>query len=191
MPFNKSIYVLYYNQELLDRAGVGVPATMDELRAAAKAVKDKTGVYGFALKADIDHFGVFLHAFGGRWIEDGKTAFNGPEGVAALRFMQDLVLTDGSAYFHDGYLDEEFNVGNTAMFMATVATIPWVSNDLNWGASDSRRRGAGFARAGNRPGHLRPGYAGRAACSLALREVPHVARGERPLGRGYGIPAGA
>ena len=135
MPFNKSIYVLYYNQELLDRAGVGVPATMDELRAAAKAVKDKTGVYGFALKADIDHFGVFLHAFGGRWIEDGKTAFNGPEGVAALRFMQDLVLTDGSAYYHDGYLDEEFNVGNTAMFMATVATIPWVSNDLNWGAA--------------------------------------------------------
>lgn len=135
MPFNKSIYVLYYNKELLDRAGVGVPKTMDELRAAAKAVREKTGVMGMALKADIDHFGVFLHAFGGQWVKDGKTAFNSAEGVAALRFMQDMVLTDRSAYYHDGYLDDEFNQGNTAMFMATVATIPWMSADLNWGAA--------------------------------------------------------
>lgn len=135
MPFNKSIYVLYYNEDLLHQAGVGVPETMDELRAAAKAVREKTGVMGMALKADIDHFGVFLHAFGGEWVKDGKSAFNSAEGVAALRFMQDLVLTDKSAYYHDGYLDEEFNLGNTAMFLATVATIPWMSADLNWGAA--------------------------------------------------------
>lgn len=135
MPFNKSIYVLYYNKDLLDAAGVGVPQTMDELRAAAKAVTQKTGVMGMALQADVDHFSVFLHAFGGKWTEGGKSAFNSVEAVNALSFMQDLVLNDGSAYYHDGYLDDEFNQGNTAMFIATVATLPWLSKDLNWGAA--------------------------------------------------------
>src|SRR5690606_19632289 len=135
MPFNKSIYVLYYNKDLLDAAGVGIPQTMDELRAAAKAVTEKTGVMGMALQADVDHFSVFLHAFGGQWTDGGRSAFNSAEAVNALRFMQDLVLTDGSAYYHDGYLDDEFNQGNTAMFIATVATLPWLSKDLNWGAA--------------------------------------------------------
>lgn len=136
MPFNKSIYVLYYNRALLAQAGVGVPRTMDELRAAAKAVAERTGAKGLVLKADVDQFGVFLHAFGGSWLgPDGKAAFNGPQGVAALQFMQDLVRTDRSAYYYDGYLDEEFNRQNAAMFFATVATIPWVSKDLDWGTA--------------------------------------------------------
>lgn len=137
MPFNKSIYVLYYNADLLDKAGVGVPQTMDELRAAAKAVTEKTGVQGLAVQANVDQFGIFLHAFGGSWIDDqGKSAFNSPEGVAALKFLQDLIMEDRSTYIHDGYLDDEFNQGNTAMFFATVATIPWLSSEHHrWGAA--------------------------------------------------------
>lgn len=137
MPFNKSIYVLYYNRDLLDAAGVGVPATMDELRSAARAVTERTGVKGLALQATVDQFGIFLHAFGGSWLdEQGRVAFDNDAGVAALQFMQDLVLVDESAYYHDGYLDDEFNAGNTAMFFATVATIPWLSDERhNWGAA--------------------------------------------------------
>lgn len=135
MPFNKSIYVLYYNKALLDEAGVSVPKTMEEFRLAAKAVSEKTRAKGFALKADNDLFGVFLHAFGGSWLADGKSAFNGPEGVAALQLLQDMVHVDKSAYYHDGWLDEEFNRGNTAMFIHTVGTIPWISKDLDWGTA--------------------------------------------------------
>lgn len=137
MPFNKSIYVLYYNDDLLTEAGVGVPTTMDELRAASLAVTEKTDAKGLALQANVDQFGVFLHAFGGSWIDAaGKSAFQSDAGAAALQFMQDLVLNDKSAYYHDGYLDDEFNLGNTAMFFATVATIPWLSSDQHaWGAA--------------------------------------------------------
>lgn len=136
MPFNKSIYVLYYNKDLLDQAGVGIPQTMDELRTAAKAVTQKTGVMGLALQANVDQFGVFLNAFGGSWVDAaGQSGFNDADGLAALTFMQDLVIADQSAYYHDGYLDDEFNQGNTAMFFATVATIPWLSANLNWGAA--------------------------------------------------------
>lgn len=137
MPFNKSIYVLYYNEDLLAQAGVEVPETMEDLRAAAKAVTEKTGVPGLVLQADIDQFGIFFNAFDGQWVdENNNVAFHREAGVKALQFMQDLVHTDGSAYYHDGYLDDEFNLGNTAMFFATVATIPWLSSDQHaWGAA--------------------------------------------------------
>lgn len=137
MPFNKSIYVLYYNKDLLDRAGVGVPATMNSLREAAKAVTEKTGVKGIAFQANVDQFGVFLNAFGGSWLgPDGLSAFHREAGVTALKYMQDLIYQENAAYLHDGYLDDEFNKGNTAMFIATVATIPWLSSeDHQWGAA--------------------------------------------------------
>lgn len=137
MPFNKSIYVLYYNEDLLTQAGVSAPTTMEELRSAAIAVTEQTEAKGLAVQANVDQFGVFLHAFGGEWINaEGQSAFNSAAGVAALQWMQDLVRVDEAAYYHDGYLDDEFNAGNTAMFFATVATIPWLSSENHaWGAA--------------------------------------------------------
>ena len=91
-------------------------------------VKDKTGVYGLRCKRT-STTSVFLHAFGGRW-SGRQDGFQRPRGRGGAKLHAGSGAHRGSAY-HDGYLDEEFNVGNTAMFMATVATIPWVSNDLN------------------------------------------------------------
>lgn len=126
LPFNKSVQILYYNKELLDQAGVGVPSTMDELAHAVREVKAKTGVPGLALRPDIDTFAAYFRAFGGEWLDaDGNPAFDGEAGVRALRFIQELVA-DGSAYVFDGWLDEEFNKGNMAMFTHSNSTIPWV-----------------------------------------------------------------
>ena len=126
LPFNKSVQVLYYNKDLLDQAGVGVPRTMDELADAVREVKAKTGVPGLALRPDIDTFAAYFCAFGGEWLDaSGNPAFDGEAGVRAIRFIQELVA-DGSAYTFDGWLDEEFNKGNMAMFIHSNSTIPWV-----------------------------------------------------------------
>lgn len=137
MPINKSDYVLYYNADLLKKAGVGVPKTWSELQKAAKAVAEKTGVKGLAVRPDVDTFGIFLQAASGDWLDgNGRAAFHGSEGVAALQFLADLVRKDQSTYYHEGYLDEEFNKGKIAMFFATVATIPWISKEIsNWGTA--------------------------------------------------------
>ena len=137
LPFNKSVQVLYYNKELLDQAGVGVPATMEELARAARAVKDATGVHGFVVSPDMDTFSAFFRAFGGQWLdESGQPAFHGEAGLRAVRFMQDLVR-DGAAYVYDGWLDEEFNKRNTAMFIHSNGTIPWVRSGatFEWGTA--------------------------------------------------------
>lgn len=137
LPFNKSVQILYYNKDLLDQAGVPVPSTMEELARAAQAVKEATGVAGFAMRPDVDTFAAFLRAFGGRWLDDGgMPAFAGEAGVKALTFIRDLAA-GGAAYAFDGWLDEEFNKVNTAMFIHSNSTIPWVQQGATfaWGTA--------------------------------------------------------
>lgn len=137
LPFNKSVQLLYYNKELLDQAGVAVPQTMDELAQAVREIKAKTGVPGLALRPDVDTFGAYFRAFGGEWLDaDGNPAFHGQAGLRAIEFIKGLVA-DGSAYAFDGWLDEEFNKGNMAMFIHSNSTIPWVrlGATFDWGTA--------------------------------------------------------
>ena len=59
--------VLYYRKDLLKKAGLGVPKTMDELKAAAKAIKEQNpGVAGFVARtgksAAVTQFSSFLYS---------------------------------------------------------------------------------------------------------------------------------
>lgn len=137
LPFNKSVQVLYYNKTLLDQAGVDVPTTLDELAAAARQVKEKTGVAGLAVRPSIDTFSTYFRAFGGEWLDEaGQPAFQDAAGVQAFQFVQELIA-DGAAYAYDGYLDDEFNKGKVAMFIHSNGTIPWVrrSATFSWGTA--------------------------------------------------------
>ncbi|MBI1778484.1 MAG: sugar ABC transporter substrate-binding protein [Proteobacteria bacterium] len=48
VPLTMSPQSLLYNKKLLDAAGVSVPMTVEELYKAAKAIKEKTGEWGYA-----------------------------------------------------------------------------------------------------------------------------------------------
>src|SRR5690606_26066235 len=92
LPFNKSVQVLYYNKDLLDQAGVGVPRTMDELAHAVREVKAKTGVPGLALRPDIDTFAAYFRAFGGEWLDaSGNPPREGARRAGAMRIVEELV----------------------------------------------------------------------------------------------------
>src|SRR5256885_394137 len=55
-PFSKSVALLYYNPDVLKAAGVSVPTTWDQLRAALKTVKEKTTATPFAWTPDVYYF---------------------------------------------------------------------------------------------------------------------------------------
>ncbi|MCD1634296.1 extracellular solute-binding protein [Martelella mediterranea] len=87
------------NTEVLDAAGVeGIPATMDEFKAALVAVRDNVPnsvPLGLATKNPnsilLDYI-TWVWTFGGEPLTaDGKPAVNSPEAVAALEFMTDAV----------------------------------------------------------------------------------------------------
>jgi len=81
---------LYYNQELLDKAGVAVPVTMEELEAAAAEIHSPDQeIYGWATRATSPvNTSAVLPAFlsyGANWLDsEGKASLNTPEAVAAI-----------------------------------------------------------------------------------------------------------
>ena len=92
-------WLVYYNTELFEKAGIAAfPKTMDELAAAAVKITGG-GVYGWGLigakdASLISRFINFLYAFHGDLLTpDGKkSAFGQPDSVAALRFYTDLLV---------------------------------------------------------------------------------------------------
>ena len=92
-------WLVYYNTELFEKAGItAFPKTMDELAAAAVKITGG-GVYGWGLigakdASLISRFINFLYAFHGDLLTpDGKkSAFGQPDAVAALRFYTDLLV---------------------------------------------------------------------------------------------------
>lgn len=88
---------LIYNQRLLDEAGVSVPTTWEELEAAARAVTEQTGEYGFSTRTQsTDPAGMhndFLNwalGFGGGYAENGELTLDRSENVEALTAIETL-----------------------------------------------------------------------------------------------------
>ncbi len=150
VPFNKSVYVMYYNTDLLDFSGLDIPTTMDELYAVAKELTvDETGdgvinQYGIGFRSTVDHFTVFLLAMGGEIMTtnpDGTytVTINSQEARNTFAFMKKM-MDEGIAFVEGGYLDGPFGDGRIAIFIETVASKPYVDrasvgkHDWNWAA---------------------------------------------------------
>lgn len=125
MPFNKSLYLLFYNADLMRQSNLKVPQTWDELVAAAKALTKEEGSritrYGFVVRPTTDYFTTFMLTAGGDFLRpDGKeVAFNSEAGVEALQFLVDLVSKHKVAYVLPGFPDGDFGAGKVAMYLAT------------------------------------------------------------------------
>jgi len=125
MPFNKSLYLLFYNEDLLKQNNLRVPETWDDLLRVAKALTKEEGGrttrYGFTVRTTEDYFFAFLLTNGGAYMQSGgrEVAFNSAAGVEALQFLFDLVQTHKVAYVISGFADADMGAGKTAMYIAT------------------------------------------------------------------------
>jgi multiple sugar transport system substrate-binding protein len=93
--------VLYYRKDLLEKAGLPVPKTMDDLVAAAKAIKEQNpGIAGFVARtgksAAVTQFSSFLYGQGGDFVNGkGKAAVNTDEAKAAYKLYGSLIRDYG------------------------------------------------------------------------------------------------
>ncbi|TDD69053.1 extracellular solute-binding protein [Jiangella aurantiaca] len=100
IPWETRAWLLWYRKDLLDAAGLPVPATLDELASTAGALAAsgaaQTGLaIGFSdqgLGADfVEKFIPLTWGFGGEILdEDGTAAFDDDAGVQALEYLRRL-----------------------------------------------------------------------------------------------------
>lgn len=123
LPFNKSIYVLYYNADAFEEAGLSPPRTWkDFLDLANKLTRSGSETrYGFSYKMNVDMFSILIYAFGGTLLDSSNTApaFHGKAGIQAARFLVDLVRKYKVAI--NSFEDlEDFCKGRSCMYIETT-----------------------------------------------------------------------
>ena len=96
LPLVTETQVLYYRKDLLEKAGIEVPKTLEELEQAAKKLNDPAnGVSGFVSRgkraAAVTQFSSYLYAFGGDFMKDGKSAITSPEAIEAFNYYGNML----------------------------------------------------------------------------------------------------
>lgn len=118
---------IFYNKDVLGKAGVQPPKTWDELKSAAKKLTNGKQ-YGFAFNATADYEGAwqFLPPM---WTNGGdETDLKSPQVAGALQLWKDLVA-DGSASksvinWKQSDVNDQFVAGKAAMMLNGPWQIP-------------------------------------------------------------------
>ena len=137
VPWYLTTRVTIYNQQLLQQAGIKEPpTTYQELATTARQIKEKTGKYAFFVTFVPGDSGEVLESLVQMGVtlldEEGKAAFNTPEGIAAFNYWVDLyrekllppeVLTQGHRYAIELYQGGEIALlSSGAEFLEAIAT---------------------------------------------------------------------
>jgi sn-glycerol 3-phosphate transport system substrate-binding protein len=131
LPFNRSTPIVYYNVPLLERLGLSVPRTWDELRSTAQAATVRSGRsvdrWGFACPVDWWFWIALVGQAGGLVVgPKGEPLLGGEAGVQALRFWQTLVQVDRTMKPPPG---RDYNAWQATHsdFLAQRAAMIWTS----------------------------------------------------------------
>lgn len=133
IPIVAESQIMYYRKDLLEEKGLAVPTTLDELRATAEALTDKSSdFYGFFMRgksnALITQFSSILYSFGGRFNTPTESLVGTEEFKAATEYYGDILYncappgvinmtwTEGAALFAQGkvgiFIDSDAIYGN-------------------------------------------------------------------------------
>lgn len=164
LPVAASARAMYYNQDLLDQAGVDVPTTWDELKVAAEGVSALgDDIYGFGLQGGGDtetdaywYYSLWTH--GGDIIVDGKSGIGSEQAIEAATVYKDLVdsgLTQpGVTNYNRQDVESMLKQGKVGMILSGpwlrgqmkeeapdvnygIAPIPMGSDQATYGVTDS------------------------------------------------------
>ncbi len=152
LPFNKSVYVLYVNQTLMEELGWDEPPhTWDEFMQLAEEMTvlpegaDKPERYGFATRPYIEDFTVQLMSAGSQLMneETSEALLTSPLSIEAMEFLRDLVggTNEGGArvgYVETAYLNSVFGSERIGMYIGSTASFTYndraVGNKFIWRA---------------------------------------------------------
>lgn len=139
LPFNKSVEVLYYNEDMLKQEGIAVPTTTDELKAAiTKVTKADGSRWGLSFTPSVDEWATLYKAFGGTDFvsSDGtKAAFgDGSNTQPALKALSELtpLVKAGNIHVTKQYAwQNDFASGKSAFAISTVASYPFIKSSID------------------------------------------------------------
>ncbi|MFV0129214.1 ABC transporter substrate-binding protein [Streptomyces sp. HMX112] len=101
MPFASSTRLLFYNQDLFEKAGAKPPTTWDELQQAAEKLKAKDVTYPFALPLGSEESQaetmMWLLAGGGGYLDATGASYqiDSTENVNTFRWLKDQLVAPG------------------------------------------------------------------------------------------------
>ncbi|MDX2177159.1 MAG: ABC transporter substrate-binding protein [Candidatus Sumerlaeia bacterium] len=129
LPFNKSVYVLCINLDMMQAAGYQEgPKTWAEFSEMARAMVKRDAVgevqtYGFGTRAIIESYTQNLFMTGVNYLdEEENVLFDGPEGLAAMKFLVEMSSQEaGTGYVEPGFLSSPFGNGKIAMYISSTA----------------------------------------------------------------------
>lgn len=125
---------LVLNLDLFEQAGVepiGWDSTMEDLINAGKAIKEKTGMWGFGNETGYFRWVTHIRSFGGDLLnaEGTKCVLDDEKAMAAMQQQYDFVYADEihpSPADIEGGINKMFQGGQVAMAAA------WPINTTNW-----------------------------------------------------------
>lgn len=140
IPFNKSMMVLYYNEDMLKEKGVAVPRTWEEFKDAAKKLTvdsnndGKPEIYGVAFENNIStDIGIWVRQSGGEVIDEktDKINFNTPEAKAAVDLINGMIQNKTATLAgEDKNANNTLIKGKAAMCVASTSAIPYIQKGL-------------------------------------------------------------
>jgi multiple sugar transport system substrate-binding protein len=133
-PYVGNSQLFFYRKDLFEKHSLKLPATWDDVLAAAKTIHEKESaganggqIYGYVMRAEqgnaaVADFMPIFWAFGGEMFDpSGKPAVNSPEGIAALQFMIEL-----GKYSPPGYVSFNASDVGAHLLQGTAAmSINW------------------------------------------------------------------
>jgi ABC-type glycerol-3-phosphate transport system substrate-binding protein len=122
---------IYINRDIFRKAGLDpdrAPRTWDDVIAAAKQIKDRTGMAGVAhLHAAMGDYGtmVMVTNAGATYLtSDGSEAkFDSPQGIAVLQMWQDMAKSGIMPVANDQQWTAAFQAGQMGMYITSSAAL--------------------------------------------------------------------
>ena len=142
---------LYYRKDLLDKAHIAVPQTLEELQAAIKKLHNPPAVYGWVARGqrgsgmNVWRWSPFFTAMGGEWVgKDGKAGFNSAAGVKATQTYMELLkyTPPGTATYDWSNAIEAFRAGKVAFMIESTPFADWMEDPTKSSVVDK----VGYAR---------------------------------------------
>ncbi|WP_261807807.1 sugar ABC transporter substrate-binding protein [Paenibacillus sp. N3.4] len=96
IPLITEQHILYYRKDLLEKANIAVPKTMEELKEAAKKLHDpKNEMYGFVSRGQrsplVGQISSFIYSEGGEFKQGDKATLNTPEAIKGMTTYANLL----------------------------------------------------------------------------------------------------
>ncbi|TAG01019.1 MAG: extracellular solute-binding protein [Burkholderiales bacterium] len=136
LPYGAETSVLAYRKDVFAKLNLKVPETYDDFGKALRILKEKSGMGALTSRGQAGHQAVHawllhLNPLGGSVFDDQwKPRFNDAQGVAALKFLQEVVATGpaGIPGFGQGESNTAFLQGQAAMYLDSTSFAGVVSD---------------------------------------------------------------